>query len=551
MTALAERFLISAVSLAALWQPCGGSFYEYVNEPNCSVSTPWTRPAPVVAGNLGFYGTSGDQGPGTLARLRLPRAVTLDEDGRLLYITDSDNHAVRMVRLWDSVISSVAGVLGVGGVDGDGGPAAKARFLRPDGLALDVSPGTARQVLAGKPRGILYVVDRGNHAVRLVDFATDTVSTLAGTLGIQGDSGDNGLAKDAKFNDPCGIAFDNQSRLLYISDTGNARVRMVALDSGLIFAVAPAAMFISPAGLAVDVSRQVLYVADTKNHVVVRLDLANPNATEVVVAGARGQQGGRGDMGTVFNGPLGPALGARLKRPIGLTLDVRAQRLYLADTADPAVRVIDLAAGNISVQATRSGYYNHELSEDDLGPVGLAIERATTPGFTAGSVYHDPLSGGSTIMGQFFYFNPNLGYGSGFKNASGILRALQYRAGVLIWAGYINFRHFRYGIGPTRQSNPDLTFTGERYPPPVAAPDQFEIGDVIFVPELASNATEEAQQVLYMAEGHQHVVRAVDLAAPVPANCGDPAVTGLPSTLWDMVPYQVGGNWRPPPVPPR
>jgi len=543
--AVAGRFLISAVSLAALWQPSGGSFYEYVNEPNCSVSTPWTRPAPVVAGNLGFFGTSGDHGPGTLARLRLPRAVALDEAGRLLYITDSDNHAVRMVRLWDFVITSVAGVLGVGGVHGDGGPAAEAHFQRPDGLVLDLSSRTAHAETAGSPRGILYVVDRGNHAVRLVDFAQNRVATVAGTLGMRGDSGDNGLARNAKFIDPSGIAFDNQSRLLYISDMGNARVRMVALDSGLIFAVAPAATLATPAGVAVDVNRQVLYIADTSNHVVVRLDLANPNATEVVVAGARGESGGRGDLGTVFNGPLGPALGARLKRPIGLTLDALAQRLYLADTADPAVRVIDLASGNISVQATRSGYYDHELSDDDLGPVGLAIEEAKNPGFVVGSIYHDPLEGGPTVMGKFFYFNPDLGYVSGFKNASGVLRARHYRRGVLIWAGYINFRHYRYGIGPTRQANPDLTFTGERYPPPVAAADQFEIGDVIFVPELASNATEEAQQVLYMAEGHQHVVRAVDIAAPVPANCGDPAVTGLPSTLWDMVPYQVGGNWRP------
>lgn len=548
---MAERFLIFAVSLAALWQPTGGSFYEFVNEPNCSVSTPWTRPTPVVAGTLGFYGTSGDNGPGTLARLRLPLAVALDEAGRLLYISDTNNHAVRMVRLWDTVINSIAGVLGVGGADGDGGPAAKAHFRRPDGLALDLSSGSTQDALDGKPRGVLYIVDRGNHAVRVVDFATKMVSTMAGTLGMHGDSGDNGLAKDAKFNDPCGLSLDNQSRILYISDLGNARVRMVMLDSGLVFAVAPAATLLAPSGLAVDVQRQVLYVADFKDQVVVRLDLANPNATEVVVVGARGQQGGRGGLDRTFIGPIGPALEARLKRPVGLVLDARAQRLYLADTADPAVRVIDLASGNVSLQALRSGYYDHGLTDDDIGPVGLALGEAFTPGFTVGSITHDPVQGGPRIMGQYFYFNPNLGYASGFKNAIGVMRARQYRAGVLRWVGYIYFRDYRHGIGPTRQATPDLLYTGERYPPPVAAPDQFEIGDVIFVPEFASNALEEARQVIYMAEGSQHVVRSVDLTAPVPSNCGDPAVTGFPLDMWDEVPYQVGGNWHPPKDTPR
>mmetsp|Transcript_58445 Transcript_58445/g.103918 ORF Transcript_58445/g.103918 Transcript_58445/m.103918 type:complete len:263 (+) Transcript_58445:2-790(+) len=259
--------------------------------------------------------------------------------------------------------------------------------------------------------------------------------------------------------------------------------------------------------------------------------------------------GGPGDAGTIFNGPFGPALDARLKMPLGLALDQLGQRLYVADTADPAVRVIDLASGLLSIAATRPGYYDHKLSPNDMGPTGLVVGKASVPGFRIESIYHDPPAGGPDIFGQYFYFNSNLGYKAGPQPISGIHRARQYRRGLLLWAGYLKFYGERYGIGPTRQSEPTLDNTGIRYPAPVSEIDQFEVNDTILVDGLLSEG-EEAGQTLYMAEGNNHVVRKVDLTFPVKSVCGDPNITMLRPDLWDWVPYEVGGKYVPPAPPP-
>eukprot|EP00931_Biecheleriopsis_adriatica_P104775 TRINITY_DN79403_c0_g1_i1.p1 TRINITY_DN79403_c0_g1~~TRINITY_DN79403_c0_g1_i1.p1 ORF type:complete len:542 (+),score=83.29 TRINITY_DN79403_c0_g1_i1:125-1750(+) len=541
MSPVMSRSLVVIASFFTHWRLAGGSFYEFVNEPNCMTQTPWSHPAPVVAGELGFYGALGDGGPGTLARFRLPRALALDEAGDRLFVSDSANHAVRLVKLGvANIVNTVAGVLGSAGLSGDGDKATKALLREPNGLALDMSDG----------RDHLYIADQGNHALRLLDIATNTLSTVAGTLGSAGDSGDGGLASSAKLSSPFGLAIDDSTRRLYISDAGNSRIRVLHLDTGKIFAAVPAAMFKLPAGMAVDVGKQVIYVADQADSVVVRIDLTNDSAKDVIITGARGKPGGEGDGGTLFNGPTGPALDARLKSPAGLALDELGQRLYIGDTADPQVRIIDLPSGTISVAATRSGYYDHKLSNDDVGPVGLAISKAQIPGFKVESVYHDPIEGGPSQIGKYFYFNPNFGYVNGSRTAEGIMRTRQYRNGVLLWVGYVFYYNGRYGVGPTRQSFPDLTNTGIRYPPPVAAEQQWENEDLVLIPSLLDQGP-DANQMLYMAEGNNFVVRKVDIAAPVPNICGDPAVTGIPTELWDLVPKAVGGNWEPPPTFPR
>ena len=62
------------------------SLYELVDIVNCSQLGVWNHEMPVLAGQLGFYGSFGDGVPGPLSRFRLPRAVVLDGQ-RCLYIT--------------------------------------------------------------------------------------------------------------------------------------------------------------------------------------------------------------------------------------------------------------------------------------------------------------------------------------------------------------------------------------------------------------------------------------------------------------------------------
>ncbi len=88
-----------------------------------------------VAGT-GVAGYSGDGGPATSARLRYPTGVLVDAAG-LLFISDTSNHVVRRVDL-AGTIETVAGN-GTYGSDGDGGPATGARLALPRFLAMDTA----------------------------------------------------------------------------------------------------------------------------------------------------------------------------------------------------------------------------------------------------------------------------------------------------------------------------------------------------------------------------------------------------------------------------
>jgi hypothetical protein len=82
-----------------------------------------------------------------------------------------------------------AGGAGVG-YGGDGGPATKAGFDRPTGLALDA-------------HGNLYIAESDNHVIRRVD-PRGIVTTFAGT-GKEGFSGDGGPARKARLAGPEGV----------------------------------------------------------------------------------------------------------------------------------------------------------------------------------------------------------------------------------------------------------------------------------------------------------------------------------------------------------
>src|ERR1035438_6438013 len=71
--------------------------------------------------------------------------------------------------------------------------------------------------------GNLYLSDTGNHRIRKV--SAGTVTTIAGT-GVAGFSGDGGSALNAQLNLPYGVALDSAGNL-YVADLGNERVRRI------------------------------------------------------------------------------------------------------------------------------------------------------------------------------------------------------------------------------------------------------------------------------------------------------------------------------------
>jgi sugar lactone lactonase YvrE len=81
--------------------------------------------------------------------------------------------------------------------------------------------------------GSLYIADSGNNRVRVVDLASGVIRTVAGS-GVAGDAGDNGDALIASFRSPQDITGTLDGVTLFIADTGNHRVRSLHLPSGVV-----------------------------------------------------------------------------------------------------------------------------------------------------------------------------------------------------------------------------------------------------------------------------------------------------------------------------
>ena len=81
--------------------------------------------------------------------------------------------------------------------------------------------------------GDVYIADSANHRIRLIDGATGTIDTIVGT-GEPGFSGDGGPATDAQIYGPQAIALDETNQILAIADTTNQRLRLVDLATGTI-----------------------------------------------------------------------------------------------------------------------------------------------------------------------------------------------------------------------------------------------------------------------------------------------------------------------------
>ena len=273
-----------------------------------------------VAG-VGEWGFEGDGGPAVEADLRRPAAIAADAFDNL-YIADGLNHRVRKV---DSTgtITTVAGA-GDWGFDGDGGPAVSARLSIPTGLAVD-------------GYGNLFVASQEENRIRMVN-ASGVITTVAGTHEA-GFGGDGGLAARARLNGPFGLASDWRGNL-YIADRANHRVRMVN-PSGVITTVAGNGQFASggdggPAteaqvGSPIDVEVDTfgnLYIAQSIN-VVRKVD---PAGVITTVAGQPRRPGRSGDGG--------PATEALLSIPAALAVDMFGN-LYIADVDNQVVRRVD------------------------------------------------------------------------------------------------------------------------------------------------------------------------------------------------------------------
>ena len=270
-----------------------------------------------VAGS-GDWGFDGDGGPALSARLSIPWGLAVDGYGNL-YITNEDDHRVRMVNA-SGVITTVAGAHEAG-FGGDGGLATRAKLSAPVGLAMDL-------------RGNLYIADRDNHRVRMVNPA-GVITTVAGT-GQIGPGGDGGPATMAPVGFPADVAVDAFGNLFISQRIGVVRkvdpAGVITTVAGQLLGYgrsgdggpATEARLYIPSSIDVDMFGN-LYIADVFNRVVRRVDSAG---TITTVAGT-GSSGSAGDGG--------PAIEAQFTEPISVATDSRGN-VYVADVWQHNVR---------------------------------------------------------------------------------------------------------------------------------------------------------------------------------------------------------------------
>jgi DNA-binding beta-propeller fold protein YncE len=168
-------------------------------------------------------------------------------------------------------VKTIAGSSGKFGFADGAGPSS--RFNDPEGIIADPS-GT-----------FLYVADTSNHAIRKIDMASHSVTTLAGQPGFLGFV--DGSGRTARFDHPAGVAIDRSGTFLYITDSSNQAIRKISTASGEVTTIAGPAgrserLFEKPEEIALGFPRGItlyqndslLFVSDTANHAIRQIDLA-------------------------------------------------------------------------------------------------------------------------------------------------------------------------------------------------------------------------------------------------------------------------------------
>ena len=281
----------------------------------------------------GPSGSGNTDGSGTNAQFNQARGLAIS--GTNLYVADSSNNAVRVVNTETKEVTTLAG--GTSGIDD--GTGTNAQFRSPYGLAIF---GTK-----------LYVVDRGNDAIRVVDTETTEVTTLAGVKFSSGS--DDGTGTNARFDNPEALALSISGTNLYVADGSNHAIRVVntvtkevttlaggsgdddGSEDGTTDGTGTNALFNYPWGLAISGTN--LYVADRYN---TAIRVVNTETKEVTTL-----------AGGIFGIDDGTGTNAQFRFPLGLSIS--CNKLYVADIGNYAIRVVDTDTKEVTTVAGEKG----------------------------------------------------------------------------------------------------------------------------------------------------------------------------------------------------
>ena len=287
-----------------------------------------------------------DNGAYDRATFNHPQGMALSDDGKTLYVADTENHLLRKIDLKNQYVFTFAGTGKQASYRARGGKLLETELNSPwdldivDGVlyvamagphqiwshelgseTIRVYAGTGREdIIDGplercalaQPSGLahlghlLFVCDSEGSAIRQIDLKAKKVTTLVGCfkapqserLGSNQpqpnclfEFGDrDGVGSEARLQHPLGIAAADG--MLYVADTYNQKIKRVQvatghstgwLGTGEAGEKLDPPQFYEPGGLALDGSR--LYISDTNNHRICIADLKTGKVQELVLTG--------------------------------------------------------------------------------------------------------------------------------------------------------------------------------------------------------------------------------------------------------------------------
>ena len=257
--------------------------------------------------------------------LAFPGKILADTKSDRLFIADSDHNRIVIAKLNGNLIETI----GTGAHGADDGAFDHATFFRPQGMVLDGET--------------LYIADTENHLIRAVDLKSKTVKTAAGTGQQSHEYGESGAARSIALNSPWDLQL--VGRTLYIAMAGPHQIWQLDLDRQEVSTFAGSgrearldgppseAAFAQPSALATD--GQTLYVSDAEANIIRAIDLRPNGRVRTLVGGDLfdfGDQDGTGDD-------------VRLQHPLGLAR--WNGKLVIADTYNHKIKLFDPSARSV------------------------------------------------------------------------------------------------------------------------------------------------------------------------------------------------------------
>lgn len=287
-----------------------------------------------------------------------PQGVAIADN--VIYVADTENHLIRKIDLEAERVTTVAGV-GVQGTDKEGGEEGE---KQPISSPWDVALGTSGSEV---PRNdILWIAMAGTHQIwallldsgtlpKKSDLKKGTCLRFAGSGNEE--NRNNAYPHKAGFAQPSGLALASEEpwSCLFVADSESSTVRTVSLRDGAVkhlvggerdpmnlFAfgdvdgVGINAKLQHPLGVAWDEKRQLLYVADSYNHKIKVVDPKTKGCRTLAGTG-EASDGSSSFAESAFN------------EPGGLCIGESGRLLYVADTNNHQIKVMDLEARTVSV----------------------------------------------------------------------------------------------------------------------------------------------------------------------------------------------------------